>query len=418
MLSLQTAFSQFTINAEIRPRAELRDGYKQMVSTNPEPAYLISQRSRITMGFANENIITKFSFQDVRVWGDEKFKTDNATLGLKEAWVDMKLCDSLWLKMGRQELSFDNERLFSANNWNQVGMSHDGLLLHGKYNTWTFDMGGAFNQISDATLWGTDYSLLSASNYKALGFLWLSKKIGDLKITATGITDGYQKTLTKSTTYFRITSGGSLIYSGGHIKSSARGYWQGGRNLSGVKINSWLAQADFAYTFFNKLSILLGFEHWSGQYTDAQKEDNRFNLLYGTTHKFNGSLDYYTSADDVFGMGLNDLYLNIMYKWNKKLELRGDLHYFNSDKDYYYKSGIRNDFGKYLGTEIDLSVNWSLYEYININAGYSFMLPSAPFKVAQFVNTGVEYNTSRIPQWAFVMLTFNAELFRFTKEKK
>ncbi len=218
---LQNLSAQFTINAELRPRFEFRDGYKQMVSTNPNPNFMVSQRSRLSFGFANDKVIAKISFQDVRVWGDEKFKADNATTALKEGWVDVKLCDSLWLKMGRQEFSFDNERLLSASNWNQMGTSHDGLLLHLKYNTWSLDVGGAFNQASDATLWGTDYSLLSATNYKSLGFIWLSKKIGNLKITANGITDGYQKAFTTNTTYLRLTSGLSFIYKTPKFSASA-----------------------------------------------------------------------------------------------------------------------------------------------------------------------------------------------------
>ncbi|MEI8202407.1 MAG: alginate export family protein [Bacteroidota bacterium] len=418
IFSLQNAFSQFTINAELRPRFEFRDGYKQMVSTNPDPNFMVSQRSRLSFNFANDKVITKISFQDVRIWGDEKYKTDVASTGLKEGWVDIKLCDSLWLKMGRQEFNYDNERLMSSLNWNQVGVSHDGVLFHMKYNTWSLDAGGAFNQVSDATLWGTDYSLYSATNYKSLAFFWLSKKLGNLKITATVISDGYQKAYTTNTTYMRLTSGLSLIYKTPKFNASVRGYWQGGKDKNGVDINAWFAQADASYTLFKKLTLQLGYEHWSGQFSNTKKQNNSFNLLYGSAHKFNGSMDYFTSNDDVIGMGLNDLYFNITYGINNKLFLKADYHYFNTDKDFFYKGTTIYSFNKSLGNEIDLSAVWHIYPYLNLQGGYSFMLPSSSFKVAQFEYSGVEYNSSRIPQWAFVMLTFNMDIFKFGNEKK
>ncbi len=417
-ISMQNAFSQFTINAEIRPRGEYRNGYKQLYSTNPDPAFFVSQRTRLTLDYTNDKVITKISFQDVRVWGDEKFKTDVATLGLKEAWVDFKLCDSIWLKIGRQVFAFDNERLMGSVNWNQVGMSHDAILLHAKNKTWSLDAGGAFNQISDATLWGTDYALLSPTNYKALGFIWLTRHFKNLDLTATCITDGYQKTTTKNTTYARVTSGISANYKTEKLKFSGRGYWQSGKNILGVKINAWFANADVKYNISKKLSFLLGFEHWSGQHSNANNNDNRFDVLYGGAHRFNGNMDFYKTKDDVLGMGLNDYYANVSYKINKKLLLKTDIHYLNSDKDFFYKNGVRYHFAKNLGTEADLSFSWDLYEYVNINAGYSFMLPSKPFADAQFTMTGVQYNTKRIPQWAFVMLTFNMDLFTSASSKK
>ncbi len=129
-------------------------------------------------------------------------------------------------------------------------------------------------------------------------------------------------------------------------------------------------------------------------------------------------MDYFTSNEDALGMGLNDLYLSLNYKINTNWSLKGEYHYFNSDKDFFYKSSSIYSFNKSLGNEFDLSAVWNVYNYLTLSGGYSFMLSSASFKVAQFVNTGVVYNSERIPQWAFLMLSFNMDIFKFEKDKK
>jgi hypothetical protein len=58
------------ITGQIRPRAEFKNGYKSLISENTDPAFAISQRSRITANFTSKKIITSLSIQDVRIWGD------------------------------------------------------------------------------------------------------------------------------------------------------------------------------------------------------------------------------------------------------------------------------------------------------------------------------------------------------------
>jgi hypothetical protein len=127
--------SQVTVNAELRPRFEIRDGYKQLSDTSSLPAFFVSQRSRIGLGFAKEKYSIYFSIQDVRVWGDEQNYTstgvtgDNASIDLKEAWVEYFVSDHVSIKFGRQELKYADQRLIGARNWNQNGMSYDALIF-------------------------------------------------------------------------------------------------------------------------------------------------------------------------------------------------------------------------------------------------------------------------------------------------
>ncbi|HBC04625.1 MAG TPA: hypothetical protein DC015_10640, partial [Aequorivita sp.] len=70
ILSFTKGFSQFTIDAELRPRFEYRHGYKTLFPDNADPATFVSQRTRLNFGYKTEKLHFYLSPQDVRVWGD------------------------------------------------------------------------------------------------------------------------------------------------------------------------------------------------------------------------------------------------------------------------------------------------------------------------------------------------------------
>ncbi len=47
--------------------------------------------------------------------------------------------------------------------------------------------------------------------------------------------------------------------------------------------------------------------------TDPARKYQRFDPLYGTPHKFWGTMDYFYAADGFSSNGLNDLYLKTRY---------------------------------------------------------------------------------------------------------
>src|SRR5674476_266773 len=136
VLMHDNSFSQFVLSGEIRPRLEVRNGYKTLPDTVFNYAAFVSQRSRIVMQYKAEKINMKISFQDVRVWGDEQLKTDIPSIGLFEAWVEIPLIDSLSIKMGKQEFTNINRRLLNSSNWAQVGSTHTAALLKYRRSGW------------------------------------------------------------------------------------------------------------------------------------------------------------------------------------------------------------------------------------------------------------------------------------------
>ncbi len=68
---------------------------------------------------------------------------------LKEAWIQL-LCNKYSsIKIGRQIFKYDDERLLSARDWNQNGVSYDAVLYQYQYHKWRIDCGISLNNEKD-----------------------------------------------------------------------------------------------------------------------------------------------------------------------------------------------------------------------------------------------------------------------------
>ncbi len=102
---------QFILSGELRPRMESRHGYSTLADESSKTAIFISQRSRINFSFNHEEYKIGLSIQDVRVWGDEEQLKDISSAVVHEAWGEIKINHYLSVKLGRQELPYDDHRL-------------------------------------------------------------------------------------------------------------------------------------------------------------------------------------------------------------------------------------------------------------------------------------------------------------------
>ncbi|MFO7863456.1 MAG: hypothetical protein R6U85_05610, partial [Salinivirgaceae bacterium] len=81
IFSSQLSHAQLQINAQYRPRFELRDGYRKLASPESTPSALMSQRTRLSLSYKSDNLKLVFSPQDVRVWGDENLSSSTGVYG-------------------------------------------------------------------------------------------------------------------------------------------------------------------------------------------------------------------------------------------------------------------------------------------------------------------------------------------------
>jgi hypothetical protein len=396
-----SGFSQFSISGEFRPRGEFRHGYKQLAddSLRKDPSAFVNQRSRINFNYKTDKYKVRLSLQDVRIWGDQILKEDVASTAVSAAWLSYKLCDSLWIKLGRQDLSFDDKLLLSSNDWNPNSQAHDALRLTYTGKFINADYASAYNQ-SDELTTGSNYSTtLVEKNYKMLNILWLSKKIKSVKLQLAGIADGYQKPGTKSTLYMRYTYGGGLDIPFSTFLFQGRGFLQSGKTNKGQDILSNFFYANLTDTIVKNFIATIGFANYSGNDAKdtANNKLNAFDPLYGSTHGVRGNMDYFTSpAKGTLGAGLQDIYLKTQYKCCKSSTIMLDFHAFMLQNNYLKNNEIVD---KYLGAEIDLTYKYNVSKEATLELGYSYLMPTKSLEVF----SGGDKNS--LNHWAFIMFT-------------
>src|SRR5690606_30701790 len=108
-VNLNFASAQFNIEGQLVQRGEYRHGFGKMIPDAEDPAVFIGQRARLQAGYSLEKFKLYMSVQDVRTWGNTpQIKATDPFLSVHEAWGETWL-DSHWsIKLGRQELNYDN----------------------------------------------------------------------------------------------------------------------------------------------------------------------------------------------------------------------------------------------------------------------------------------------------------------------
>ena len=138
---------EFDINLQLRPRFEFRNGFKSPLLDTEEATSFISQRSRLNLAFHQERLTAKLSVQDIRTWGDAATTATAGKNGLAvfEAWAKYHFNENWSTTLGRQVLSYDNERIMGGIDWLQQGQSHDAALISYKKENSLLDLGFALN---------------------------------------------------------------------------------------------------------------------------------------------------------------------------------------------------------------------------------------------------------------------------------
>ncbi len=122
-------------------------------------------------------------------------------------------------------------------------------------------------------------------------------------------------------------------------------------------------------------------------------------------------MDYFYVGNHINSVGLGDFYFKAKYK-DKKWWIGLDIHQFITaadvlDKTELVKSGNRKAMDPSLGTELDLTFFLSLSKGVTLQAGYSHMLATETMKALK------GGSTDRINNWAYVMVSFKPQLFKY-----
>ena len=458
-----SAKAQLTISGQLRDRAEWRDGYGTLPSKTATPSAFISQRTRLIFHYTIPQLIFHVSVQDVRDWGQDASTisvADGARLSVHEAWAELRLwhkADSslhyLGLKVGRQELVYDDQRLLGNLDWLPQARRHDALVLKLRQNTWQIDLGAAFNQNSDAVNYnGTYYTpanvlpyikdskgnltatpagfipLVNAAgyssptgspavqatastngqneNYKSLQFVHIAKNIGQAKLSLLAVGDQFSRYANDSVRNIVGTDTG-YVYGKQFNKEGVYGRFTMGAFLV-VGRELQVTAGAYYQTGKDENGLTLSAYTTTAQVTYAPSRlsytlgwdvlsgnststatDHRFDPLYGTPHKFWGYMDYFYAGSGSPTGGLSDAYAKLKYSAKA----------FNMGLDYHYFSLASG--GKDLGSEFDLITSYNVNRFTNLEVGLCTMAATSNMVYAKNLTPGTAHMNG---YWAYVQL--------------
>jgi Alginate export len=403
---IQRGMAQFTLSAEVRPRAEYRNGFKTLLPSGTDAAFFIEQRSRLNTLFTSEKFDVYISLQDVRTWGavTQVYKSDPSLQNVYQAWASYKFNSKHSLKVGRMELDYDNVRILGNLNWAAQGRSHDLVKYEYKGNGIALHAGAAFNQDTatpePAKLSNTYYAV--SGNYKTMQYAWFHKDWEKSGLSLLFLNNGVQSTADSSVN-FSQTLGFYGTRNLGNIGFEYDAYYQLGKNASGVDVGAYMFGANVTFGKKKPHNVSVGFDYLTGDKANTTDKYEAFNPLYGTHHKFYGYMDYFYVGNSHKNKGLVDFFVKAKFKTGEKSSLVTHAHQFLSQSRITNESN--KDLSSSLGVEMDIVYALNLTPGVVLNAGYSRLFQSGSLEFLKNVTD------PKAASWAWVMIDFKPTLF-------
>jgi hypothetical protein len=402
-----------TVDADFLTRGEYRYGGMAPDSeeAGQDRAAFILERTRLGAGYERGIFTGRVTAQHSGTWGG----ADDG-VNLREAWVQFNTKPGIFVKLGRQGLAYDDQRIFGNDDWAMTGYSHDVLKAGWEGYGQKVHLIAAYNQNPD-NMDGGSYYAGGGQPYKSMQALWYHCDIPSWHLGASavfmnvGMQGGIQGEENEMTHHQQL-AGGFLSFRPDRWSVEAAYYHQMGKDEGGLPINAWMASGRVQAAPSAAWQVYAGYDYLSGdpefpipgkgQVGIIRHETVRgFNSIFGSHHKFYGAMDFFyvTTYVNGFTPGLQNAYAGCNWKPLPVLSLDASYHFF--------AAATRIEDGKKpLGHEVELSASWSFLKDASLSLGYSWMQGTETMELLKRASGG------RHLQWAWLMLSVSPTLFQ------
>ena len=410
--------NEFTLSAQLRPRFEYRNGAYRPLVEGESPAILTNNRTRLNFDYKHTDRLHLYiSLQNVNVWGQaQQIQAVDRTGGMSvfEAYAEFPLVNTLSAKVGRQMIVLDDDRIFGSLDWHPAGRSHDAVNLNWTpCDQWTLRGFFAYNQSGSTTTptlnvntpsgqnftpgWGQDYQHLQAlhAHYSISEAHQLSLLFANLGYRTDDSADQNMQTF-----------GAHYTGKSNQLSYGASAYMQTGKNNTGADKSAYMFAVNAGYKFSPIFGLTAGVDYLSGNASDDNSKDKKFNPFSGTNHKFYGFMDYYyvgaPGSNAAPSAGLLNPYLTANVRTGEKSNLSATFHYFAPAAKFEVGGKKHSSYG----SEIDLVYNLKVQPFIGLQVGYSTYFANDGTKALK--NTP---NQRGYQDWFWCSLNINPKLF-------
>lgn len=382
----------------------------------------VEHRARMSLRASLAGVLGMvLEYQDVRIWGTERNTvTTEPFTGLHQGFVDLRPAKWLNLRVGRQELSYGEDRLIGSLDWAQSARAFDGLFVRlqlmpnltadlfamdVKERIVLVDPANAQNKVPN-----------EGSQFYGIYTRWRPNQLFGVDVYALGLVQDPSTLVTgpRGERAF-ATLGGRAFASGGGLSVTLEGAYQVGSDLVG-DLSAYALAAKAIYTLPMRWSPYVGFEYTraSGDGNATDKTNNTFNQLFPTGHLFMGYMDY------VGWQNVQAWRATVGVRPKPGAHIWLDVHRFEmlEAKDAWYSaSGARfidaDPRRKHvvMGNEVNLSVTWPLHKHVSLAGSYGLFMPGDAATRAQSSTIGrggvdaiTGLRTSDVSHWGFLYL--------------
>ncbi|MDL2257240.1 alginate export family protein [Bacteroidales bacterium OttesenSCG-928-I14] len=407
-LFAQDRQDSFSISTQLRSRGEYRNGSLFPREEGEMPATFINDRARLSLNYKRPNLEMRLSGQHVGVWGQDPQIDRNGRFMLNEAWGKISYKD-FYVQIGRQAISYDDERILGTLDWNTSGRFHDALKAGYSNKLNSVDLILAFNQNEEKVIGGSFYAP-GGQPYKSLQTIHYhyGNNNTPFNISFLAMNTGWQiGDVNNASNKFMQTIGTYMTYKEDYWNLSASGYYQTGKNNQNASVSAYMANISFMLKPNKVWSFALASDYLSGNSQNSSKV-NAFNPLYGTHHKFYGTMDYFYASAFINNLnpGLWDNNLSVFMKASKKLDASITYHNFLTAENIYFDN---KKYDKYLGSEIDLQLNWTIMPDVKLMAGYSIMFADSTMDILK------GGNHKSWQDWGWISINIAPQIFSTAK---
>ena len=410
--------STFTLDADYLSRGEIRQGGLYVTEDGDAlSARFILSRTRLAADYSRSWLSARLTAQHAGTWGSE----EGSDLSIFEAWAQFQFPAGFFARIGRQRLSYDDQRIFGSDDWSMTGISHDGLKMGFERAGHKIHLFGAYNQDVGNSNGGGRRLSGGIVPYKSLASAWYHFDVPKVPLGASLLyaymgmqaPEDYagEDQDDDNPVFFQHLAGAFLSWHPERWGVEAAYYHQWGTESSGLPLNAWMASGKATAKPFENWSLRAGYDYLSGDEDFAtppggfigltRHETVRgFSSLYGSHHKFYGAMDFFYVSTYVNGFtpGLQNLYGGITWTPGKKLSMDASYHFLSTATSI-------EDASKALGHEVELSATWTIAESVSLSAGYSFMQGTETMAILKRSS-----NNNRL-QWGWLMLQITPKFF-------
>ena len=326
------------------------------------------------------------------------------------------------MKIGRQELNYDDGRIIGNDDWTMTAPTHDVIKLGYNGESHKVHLMAAYNQNAENKESGSTYYSGGLQPYKTMQTLWYhydtpKKMFG---VSRVGMNIGMQSARDDQpdVTFYQQLVGTYMVFRPQYWSLEGAFYYQMGKEEHGMPIDAFMGSAKAKVEIGNWFNLLAGYDYLSGdKYFNVPPEGGLglvfhdkvrgFNAIFGSHHQFYGAMDFFYLSNYVGGFtpGLQNLYIggNMKMLFDQShsfLDLNAAYHYYAIATNLDYVNT------KTLGHEVELAASYTFIDMATVSAGYTYMRGSETMELLNQVSE------KRQLHWGWVMLSVKPTLFR------